>query len=630
MQEIMKSHVSHKQFTPELIKRTLLNYIEELDPSKTYFIEPDIHLWIQPSQEQLDQILTAYNAGDFSTFSEITDRMVEAIHRRSSLECQINLAELPMHVRIKSFKDMKWATTPEELLDQLRKIRALQIEASTQLSEELRDKALQRVKKSQLKREQEILNSDSVHRNSFILSTFLKAATAALDSHTAYFTPDEAKQFMFIVQQRLFGIGAQLRDDLNGFTIVKFVEGSPAAIDKELRVKDRIIAVNGEPVVGMEINDAVELIRGKENTYVMLTVIREHKEGEAIREEKLEINARRGAVVVQEARLESSYEPFGDGVIGYIKLHSFYQDPDSSSGKDLSKALKNLKKEHGVKGIILDLRYNTGGLLEQAVDVASLFISKGVIVSIKDHNGSIQRLRHLDNNVVWDGPLIILVNRLSASSAEIVAQTLQDYGRALIVGDDHTFGKGSFQTFTLNGLTSHMHVNPEGEYKVTRGKYYTVQGTTPQLTGVISDIVVPGALSESEIGERYAKYPLENDQIKPSFNDDLSDVPPVQRDKFKFLYKFDTQKKLNTYAPYLNLLIAHSACRIETDKTYHSFLKILKQQNEEIDEEMETITFRDIQLAETYAIMKDLLFLMHEGIDITNSENFLEKSGNSR
>src|SRR5690606_13622424 len=138
-------------------------------------------------------------------------------------------------------------------------------------------------------------------------------------------------------------------------------------------------------------------------------------------------------------------------------------------------------------------------------------------------SNQIQRLRNIDNKLMWDGPLILLINRASASASEIVAQALQDYGRAITVGDDQSYGKGSFQTFTLNVTSDH--VNPQGEYKVSRGRYYTVSGASPQLVGVKSDIIIPGPLSESDIGERFGKYPLSADQIQASFDDDLSDIP---------------------------------------------------------------------------------------------------------
>lgn len=615
--EIIKSHASHTELTPEIMKRVISNYIDELDPNKIYFIESDIDPWINPSQALLDKTLKQYNSGDFSLFFQIRNQMLKAIARRKQLDKQVNNADLPENVEPKEFKDMKWVNSEEELLSRLERIKALQIETSRKLNEELREKSLQRIEKHQTKREEEIKNPDTRHAEQFVLSSILKATASALDAHTSYFTPGEATQFMINVQQRLFGIGAQLRDDLNGFTIVKVIEGGPAAENKQLKVKDRIVAVDDEPVVGMDILSAVELIRGKEGSPVKLTVIRDVGDEKNKKEEKLNITITRGEVVLKETRFETAYEPFGDGVIAYLRLYSFYQDPEYSSASDLAKEIEKLKADHHVKGIILDLRDNSGGLLSQAVGVTGLFITKGVVVGVKDNTGNIQYLRDLDGKMMWDGPLVVLVNRASASASEIVAQTLQDYGRAIIVGDDHTYGKGSFQTFTLN-VGKDGQVNPEGEYKVTRGRYYTVSGKTPQLTGVLSDIILPGHLSEIDIGEQYSKYPLENDSIKPNFDDDLSDVPYSQRNKIRLLYKYDLQKKLDTYTSYMPILKSNSGYRIENNKNYQALLKEIKKENLLEDESKEQFGQNDLQLTEAYNIMKDLIMLMD--LDTLNKE----------
>lgn len=610
--EIMKLHATHKQMTSVLIKRILSNYIEDLDPSKTYFIESDIKKWIEPSDSLIEIIMEEYNHSNFIQFENIYIAMKKAIERRREVEKHSAWENLPKHVKASEFKDLKWVTTEEELLNRLMRIRALQIETSAKLSEDLKEKSLQRINKRQAKYEEEILTTDEIQRQRYILSTLLKATAAALDAHTSYFTPDEATQFMINVQQRLFGIGAQLRDDINGFTVVKLVEGGPAALGKELKVKDRVIAVDGEPVVGMDIKDAVELIRGEEKTPVILTIIRESGDENEHVEEKMDIQLYRAEVVLKETRFESSYEPYADGGIVYLKLYSFYQDPDSSSTTDLAEELRRLKKEYHVKGVVLDLRYNSGGILSQAVGVTGLFIVKGVVVSIKDETGQIQHLRDLEGRIFWDGPLIILTSRASASASEIVAQTLQDYGRAIIVGDDHTFGKGSFQTFTLNTTAKNDLVNPQGEFKVTRGRYYTVSGKTPQLTGVLADIVVPGPLSELEIGETFSKFPLENDEIPPNFNDTFADIPYFQREKIRSLYKFNMQPRLDIYQPYLPLLKENSALRIANNKNYQKLLKELKK-NGDIEEDIsDEIGQSDLQLIETYNIMRDLLFLMYQ------------------
>lgn len=607
LNEIMNAHAQYKKLTPVLVERALQNYIDELDPTKTYFIEPDIAKWNDASPELLEQVLKGYQEGKYPVFEEIFQEMVKAIHRRDRLEEKIDQAALPSNVEPSEFKDMPWAKNEEELYTRLLRVKALQMDSAEKLNEEGKEIAMQRLTKRRLKREQEFLTSNAVDREHFILSMVLKATASALDAHTAYFTPAEAEQFMIQVQQRLFGLGVQIRDDMNGFTVVKIIEGGPAANDKNLKVNDRIVAINGEPVVGMDILEVVELIRGDEGTTVHLTILRDVEENGHKRVEKLDIPLKRGEVILKETRIESSSEPYGYGAIAHIKLFSFYQDPQSSSSSDIYLALTKIKKDHALKGVILDLRDNSGGMLPQAVSVTGLFITKGVVVSVKDSTGLIQHLRDIDGKNIWDGPLIVLTNRFSASAAEIVAQTLQDYGRAIVVGDDHTFGKGTFQTFTLDSMNNK--VNLQGEYKVTRGKYYTVSGKTPQLVGVQADIVVPGPYSHTDIGEKFTKFPLENDTISAQFNDDLSDVPAFQREPISFLYKSNLQPKLTTYVPYLPVLRQNAETRIKDDKAYQKFLEEIKKPNPD-QEVLKLYVETDFQYLEALNIMKDLLFMM--------------------
>ncbi len=607
VEEILKAHAVYKHLSPQLIERTLENYLTELDPTKTYFLEEEIQKWLHPSEETLLQGLSAFKTAEFSFFEEIHDCMIKAIDRRNSLEEEISSKPLPQGVKSDEFKDLSWASSREELADRLLRIKALQIEACEKLGDENKDKFIARIDKRRALRESELIGQTPEEKFKLTLTHLLKATTASLDSHTNYFTPLEANQFMIQVQQRLFGIGAQLRDNLDGLSIVRILENSPASQGNKLKINDRIVAVDHESIVGLDITDAVEMIRGEKETPVLLTILRESGEGEERKTERLDIEIIRNEVVLEETRLDSSWEPYGDGVIAHLRLFSFYQDQNSSSAGDLRKILDEIKKEHKLNGIVLDLRGNAGGLLTQAVEVTGLFIHKGIVVSIKDSNDRLQHLREIEGKPIWDGPLLILVNRASASAAEIVAQTLQDYGRALVVGDEHTFGKGTFQTFTLD--PSKHKINPQGEYKVTRGKYYTVSGKSPQLTGVASDLIVPGILSELDIGEKFAKFPLENDEIESHFEDDLSDIAPFHRLQLGPLYKYNMQTKLSTYAPYREVLSKNSAQRIKANKIYQNFLKELSNKNYDA-EPIELFGQSDLQLAETMNIMKDLIFLM--------------------
>jgi carboxyl-terminal processing protease len=608
IEEILKAHVTYQKLTPELVKRALQNYIDEIDPLKTYFLGPEVLKWTSPSEDLLAKTLQSINKEDFTTFGDVHEALVIAIKRRNLLEQKVDAASLPKNVQPSEFKDSKWALSEDELLTRLVRLKALQMEAADKLNQETRDQFLQRLNKRRFNREEELITKTPAERDQLVLSYVLKATSSALDSQTAYFTPAEANQFMIQVQQRLFGIGAQLRDDLNGFSIMRLLEGGPAVAGNKLKVGDRIIAVDHEPVMGMDIIEAVELIRGQQGTPVTLTLLRETGDENHKQEEMLDIEIIRGEVVLKETRLETSYEPYGDGVIALLHLFSFYQDNTTSSTADLRAAIEDLKKQHHLKGIVLDLRNNAGGLLPQAVGVTGLFITKGVVVSVKDNSGEIQHLRNIDEKVTWDGPLIVLTNRGSASAAEIVAQTLQDYGRALIIGDAETYGKGTFQTFTLESA-HYGKVNPKGEYKVTRGRYYTVSGKSPQLIGVKSDIVVPGLFAQLDIGEKFSKFPLENDQIPASFDDDLSDIPAIHRAQIIRLYKFNLQPILNTYSPYVDILTQNSKDRIEHNKNYQNFLKEIAKKDF-VSDAVEDFGQTDLQLIETMNVMKDLILLL--------------------
>lgn len=601
---MMEAHVACKEINAPLIKRALEHYLDELDPTKTYLLKSEVSRWIELTDELANEICQAMGKGDFSHFTAIHNLMVTAVCRRQTLESKLAEAVLPDNVTIADFKEMDWAASEEDLANRLLKIKSLQLAAAEKLDAESREKALRRIAKSRTSREEEIAAVSTQDRERFVLSLVLKACAASFDAHTAYFTPWEASQFMIQLQQRLFGIGAQLRDDLNGFTVVKIIEGGPASRGTGLKANDRIIAINGEPVVGLEITEAVELIRGEEGTVVALTVLR--PEGD--KEEKLEIEILRGEVVIKEARIESKVIPFGDGVIAHIALHSFYQDPLHSSASDLFEEINKIQKDHIIRGMILDLRLNAGGVLPQAVAVTGLFITKGIVCSIKDNHGFIEHLRDIDSRTAYDGPLIVLTSKASASASEIVAQTLQDYGRAILVGDEHTYGKGTFQTFTLDSGNNGK-VNPKGEFKVTRGKYYTVSGKSPQLIGVVPDIIVPGLYSVAEIGEKHAKNPLENDSISENFNDDLSDVPPQQRDQISWLYRFNLQPKIKTFTRHLANLQKNSKTRIEHESLYQSFLTQLNEEEMKLEQAELYVKF-DPQLHETVNIMKDLILLL--------------------
>lgn len=607
LNQMFEAHVSHKKLTPVLIERSLCQFIDEIDPMKTYFLAEDIQPWIHPSEESLKVILSAVENDDFSPFAAILAKMQEAIQRRSRLECELESSEPTSPICLKDMKDLAWAKNEEELKQRLIRIKSFQNMMAEKVEKQAKEKILQRIAKRKVAREEEILGKNDQERQYSLLTTFLKSIASSLDTHTAYFTPKEASQFLIQIQQRLFGIGVQLRDDFDGYTVVKIIEGSPASKANALKANDKIIAINDEPIAGIEISQGVDLIRGEEGTSVTLKVLRSATD--EYKDELLDVEIIRGEVILKEFRIESDLYPYGDGVIAHIALHSFYYDPFHSSASDLSEEINKIKKDHKIRGIILDLRKNTGGVLPQAVAVTGLFITKGIVVSIKDNHGNVEHLRHVDGKTAWDGPLIVLTSKASASAAEIVAQTLQDYGRAIIVGDEHTYGKGTFQTFTLDSQ-SNGKVNPKGEFKVTRGLYYTVSGKSPQLVGVHPDIVVPGLESILDIGEQHTKFPLGNDSIPENFFDDLADIPFIQREQMNWLYRFNLQPRLKTYNRFIPVLQKNSEGRLFKDKLYQSFLTGIHQE-EMVSSSCELLIDADLQLKESVEVMKDLILLLN-------------------
>ncbi len=603
MHEIMRAHVLYKHFSPLLAKRSISNFIEALDPTKTYFLFSEIERWLDLDEDGLKQVVEDFEQSEFPLFTAIFEQMDQALKRRDLFEERLKGVALPKNVTPKEFKDMSWCANEAELYNRLKRLRALQLEAAGNIGDDATLRAKQRLAKKRKIMEEEFQNTDPVLRQETICTHIMKALASSLDPHTMYFTPDEASQFLFLIQQRLVGIGVQLRDDVDGFTIVKMVEGGPAEVSKEIKVKDKIIGINGEPVIGLDDAEVIDMIRGPSGTQVALRVIREIGHDGAKMQQVKEIHLTRGDVIVKEARLETAIEPFGEGVIAHLHLHSFYQDEDSSSTTDIIKALGEIRKNYKVVGVMLDLRNNSGGILTEAVNIVGLFIKKGVVVSIKDEQGSVHHMRDLDSEQIWDGPVAVLVNRLSASAAEIVAQALQDYGRALIIGDDHTYGKGTFQTFTLTGAT----INPEGEYKVTRGCYYTVSGKTPQLVGTRADIMIPSGLMGLEIGEEYAKYPIENDTIAPSFNDTFSDISFFQRDRVRRLYGNNVQKPDPHIRSFFALLRKNSKIRQENNKAYQRFLLEMKKSVDEMESDTSLEHAPDFQLQEAMNTMKDYI-----------------------
>ena len=374
----------------------------------------------------------------------------------------------------------------------------------------------------------QMTNQDSAS----VLQVYLNALAHAYDPHSDYFSAPHAQDFSIGMNLSLFGIGAQLREDDGYCTIFSLVAGGPASKSKLLNEKDRIVAVaqGDKPpvdVVDMELEKVVQQIRGPKGTEVRLTISQApdfttRKVVSLVRDEiKLEDSEAKAKLI------EMPDDHGGTNRIGIIDLPSFYApvgDLTSNNGRatpkftsvDVAKLIKRLKQEH-VAGIIIDLRYNPGGSLEEAIKFTGLFIKEGPVVLARNPDGQVSVDSDPDPEQLYAGPLVVMINRFSASAAEIAAAALQDYGRALIVGDTSTHGKGTVQN--LNPLKPFMinSTNDPGALKITIRKFYRVSGASTQLKGVVPDIVLPDVYNYSTmIGETNLDNPLAWDTIQPA------------------------------------------------------------------------------------------------------------------
>ena len=354
---------------------------------------------------------------------------------------------------------------------------------------------------------------------------YFNAVARAFGPHTNYMPPANKEDFDIHMRGSLEGIGALLREEDGYIKIVRIIPGSASARQGRLKAEDIILEVaqgKKEPVdiTDMRLREAVRLIRGPKGSEVRLGIRRP----DGIKET---IPIIRDVVQIEETFVKSALldSPSG-GKIGYIMIPSFYRDfaktrkgaASRNSTSDTRKALLELKKTP-LEGVILDLRNNGGGALMDAVDITGLFIESGPVVQVKDSFGKRNVLEDTDPEIVYDGPLVVLVNKFSASASEIVAAALQDYGRAVIVGGDHTHGKGSVQTIIdLNEYIPMFHLRRYedlGALKIMIQKYYRVTGGSVQFKGVEPDIVLPSLFKYLKTGERYLDYALPWDQVEP-------------------------------------------------------------------------------------------------------------------
>lgn len=407
------------------------------------------------------------------------------------------------------------------------------------------------------------------------LSMYINCVTSAYDPHTGYFPPQDKENFDISMSGRLEGIGARLQEEGKYTKVVSIVPGSPSYQQGELEVGDKIVAVaqgKGEPVdaVDMRIDDVVKMIRGKKGTEVRLTVKKRDNT-------KVIIPIIRDVIILEESYAKSAILEDDAQKIGYIHLPKFYTDFRREGGRrcatDVKAELTKLKAEN-VKGVILDLRNNGGGSLQDVVEMSGLFIDSGPIVQVKARNRKARVLKDEDPNIHYEGPLVIMVNAFSASASEIMAAALQDYGRAIIVGSSSTFGKGTVQQFIdLDRMVPNYYneLKPLGAVKLTVQKFYRIDGSTTQLKGVTPDIIIPDDYTYIEVGEKEEDFAMGWDEI-----------PAARYSSTNFLSRLDAiQLASNT--------------RIASNEAFSVITKNARRLKERRDKSLYSLNLKDYQ-----------------------------------
>ncbi len=567
VQSLEDYHYSPQKLNDGFSERVFDLFLKKLDYNKRLLFKSDVEE-LKRYRTEIDDQLKTGSTEFFNQVSEIIKKRVSVIQ---SMTQDILKKPFDFTAEESLETDPLKRDFPENEA-QMRELWRLILKYQTEaryLELIQKEKKITSYKKLQFQPDMEVEARESVAKNTQRMlerlmqrndenrfNQYLSAISESFDPHTEYFPPQEKENFDISMTGTLEGIGALLREENDYTTVQDIIPGSPAWRQKELKPEDVILKVgqgDNEPVdvVGMPLNDVVRLIRGKRGTEVRLTV--KKPDGRIVI-----IPIVRDIVIVEETYAKSAViinQKIGKR-IGYISLPSFYHDFKSKgardSANDVKKELEKLKAEK-VAGIILDLRNNGGGALDDAIKTAGLFIKSGPVVQVRDGSGGGQVYRDPDSGIVYNGPVVVLVNSFSASASEIVAAALQDYGRAVVVGSPSTFGKGTVQAMLDldNRLGGGSESKPLGSLKITIQKFYRINGGSTQEKGVVSDIILPDAYSGAKFGEKGLDYHLPWDTVSP------------------LTYKKWESQKLN-----LGLLRQKSAKRLESNQ----FFKLLSQQ----------------------------------------------------
>ena len=518
---VEKGHYKKISIDDNLSENLYHSFIKQLDNQKRFFLKSDIREF-EKYKYLLDDQIKEY---DLSFFNLVYQRSKIRIDEAKSYyeELLNNKFNFSLNENIDlDFEKKEYARSKSEIKNRWRKqlkfstldIATLKLgDTLSIINDRIYNESIAIVKKNTEDYFEFITDLD---RDDWY-SNYLNAFLTQLDPHTYYFQPEDKERFDVNISGKFTGIGARLTKTEGNIKVVEIIIGGPVWKDKLLDVGDIIIKVaqeNEEPVdiVGMKVDDAIKLIKGPEKSIVSLTV---KKLDGSIKE----VQITRALVELEELYAKSTLIEEDDIRYGYISLPKFYVDFSNYKNRNSAEDVKNeiIKlKNNGIEGLILDLRNNGGGSLQSVVDMTGLFIEKGPIVQVKSIGNRKQVLYDRNSEIVWDGPLVVLINEMSASASEILAAALQDYERAVILGSKKTFGKGTVQNvIDLNKFISNSDFDL-GALKITTDKFYRINGESVQLEGVKSDVIVPDSYMHIFNGEKDEENPLAWDKIDPA------------------------------------------------------------------------------------------------------------------
>ena len=517
---LSQHHYRQSKLDDRLSSLILDLYLEQLDFSRSYFLAGDI-AGFEKYRNTLDDALKSANLQPaYDIYNTYLRRLAERTARIQTQLKQDFRFDVDESVEVDR-KNASWAKTSAEL-DEIWRKRLKNEILTLMLSGKDQAAARDLLSKRYDNRLRQALQSNSDD----VFQLYMNAVAQSFDPHTAYFSPRNTENFNIQMRLSLEGIGCVLRMEEEQVTVVELVTGGPADLSKQIKPNDRIVAVaqgdNGPwvDVVGWRLDDVVDKIRGQRGTVVRLKIV-PGKASATATEKTVRLVRDTIQLEKQAAKSEIKTIKSADGRevrIGVITVPAFYSDFDAarrgdpnyrSTTRDVRRLLKDLNGK--IDGLVLDLRENGGGSLQEAVDMTGLFVGSGPVVQVKHSDGDVDVEKDGEPKPGYDGPLAVLVDHASASASEIFAGAIQDYGRGIIIGDP-TFGKGTVQTLVdLNRLTRAK--DPQGQLKLTIAKFYRINGSSTQHKGVRPDIAVPSVVDSEEIGESAQKNALPWDEI---------------------------------------------------------------------------------------------------------------------